>query len=478
LTLQYEEITEMLTHRITIASTCMLAFTLLLATPGFGQSIEKEIEQVEAEIEAAQGRDVHLIAPSRFEAAEKNLAEAQQQFAKGDKIDKIQRSLDKARGELAQALNFEEVGKIVLRDALTARSAALVSNAPEFAGSEWIEAEKAMRSVGNRIEKGEGEKARKDADRAAELYRAAELQAIRLDVLGRVKQQRDVAVGVKADRWAPVTLARANGYLDEAENVLATDRYRQGDARNLAETAGHTYEHATWIAKAVARADKDRNEIETMILEHENQLVPVTEALGIEPQFHQGFAAVSEHMLAAVRSLQTDRADLQAKVDELQAEAAELAQYKAETEPYQQAQKKVAKIRQLYSADEAEVVLTEEMLVIHLFGMSFPSGSDQIQPEDFALLTKVQRTLREFPDTSAVIEGHTDSQGDRSFNQSLSQRRADAVRQYLLANMSRAPESLVAMGYGPSHPVAENNTAEGRAKNRRIDVVLPLKTAM
>ena len=52
------------------------------------------------------------------------------------------------------------------------------------------------------------------------------------------------------------------------------------------------------------------------------------------------------------------------------------------------------------------------------------------------------------------------------------------VNQYLLANMSRAEESLRAVGYGPSRPVAENNTADGRAKNRRIYVVLALETSM
>ena len=108
--------------------------------------------------------------------------------------------------------------------------------------------------------------------------------------------------------------------------------------------------------------------------------------------------------------------------------------------------------------------------------MSFASGSSQIQPEDFDTLTKVKRTLRVFPENAAVIEGHTDSTGNSDFNFDLSQRRADAVRSYLLSNMSRDESAITAVGYGPSRPVADNNSEEGRAKNWRIDVVIYLDT--
>ena len=74
-----------------------------------------------------------------------------------------------------------------------------------------------------------------------------------------------------------------------------------------------------------------------------------------------------------------------------------------------------------------------------------------------------------------MIEGHTDSFGGDKANLDLSQRRADAVMQYLLANMDIERSRIFSMGYGESKPIANNETKEGRAQNRRIDLKLRIK---
>jgi len=70
-----------------------------------------------------------------------------------------------------------------------------------------------------------------------------------------------------------------------------------------------------------------------------------------------------------------------------------------------------------------------------------------------------------------VIEGHTDSVGSEAYNLDLSQRRADAVRDFLLQNGVKATQ-LTTHGYGKASPVASNNTAEGRQQNRRVELVI------
>ena len=72
------------------------------------------------------------------------------------------------------------------------------------------------------------------------------------------------------------------------------------------------------------------------------------------------------------------------------------------------------------------------------------------------------------------MEGHTDSQGNDEFNRALSLRRAISVREYTLANMAMSADRIRSIGYGESRPIATNGTADGRAQNRRIDVVLEL----
>jgi outer membrane protein OmpA-like peptidoglycan-associated protein len=140
----------------------------------------------------------------------------------------------------------------------------------------------------------------------------------------------------------------------------------------------------------------------------------------------------------------------------------------------EQMEQRFREAQALFSPEEGEVLTSGDKLVVRLHGFTFPVGSAEIRPEDYSLLTKVQRVLREFPDTPVMIEGHTDSQGNDDLNQSLSQRRAIAVREYLLANMALSADRITAVGFGESRPVASNQTAEGRAQNRRIDVVLSL----
>ena len=99
-------------------------------------------------------------------------------------------------------------------------------------------------------------------------------------------------------------------------------------------------------------------------------------------------------------------------------------------------------------------------------------GSSEIQPQNFALLTQIQRAMRIFPDAGVVVEGHTDAAGDDDLNQRLSQERADAVGQYILANMPNVAARITTEGYGESSPLASNDSPAGRAKNRRIEIRL------
>jgi outer membrane protein OmpA-like peptidoglycan-associated protein len=93
-------------------------------------------------------------------------------------------------------------------------------------------------------------------------------------------------------------------------------------------------------------------------------------------------------------------------------------------------------------------------------------------PSNYALLSKIQRAIRTFGQPDVIIEGHTDSTGSDDLNEYLSQQRAEAVREYLVANGTITYERISAIGYGSKQPLTSNKTAEGRAINRRIDVLI------
>jgi OOP family OmpA-OmpF porin len=87
-------------------------------------------------------------------------------------------------------------------------------------------------------------------------------------------------------------------------------------------------------------------------------------------------------------------------------------------------------------------------------------------------IKKVADFMKTYPNTTAVIEGHTDNVYTVEHNNRLSQERANSVRQYLINNFGIKASRLTAVGYGPSKPIASNNTEEGRQKNRRVQAVV------
>ena len=99
--------------------------------------------------------------------------------------------------------------------------------------------------------------------------------------------------------------------------------------------------------------------------------------------------------------------------------------------------------------------------------VEFRSGSAVLTSTGRATLADIHAVLKDNPSLNFEVQGHTDSTGTESANQALSQARADAIKTYL-AGLGIAPERMVSKGYGSTQPVADNNTALGRARNRRI----------
>jgi outer membrane protein OmpA-like peptidoglycan-associated protein len=105
-----------------------------------------------------------------------------------------------------------------------------------------------------------------------------------------------------------------------------------------------------------------------------------------------------------------------------------------------------------------------------LEGANFDFDKSFIRQPDFANLDQDVATLKGWGDVKVEVAGHTDSIGTDEYNMGLSLRRANAVRDYLISK-GVAAENLTAKGYGESQPVADNQTAEGRFKNRRVELI-------
>jgi outer membrane protein OmpA-like peptidoglycan-associated protein len=111
-----------------------------------------------------------------------------------------------------------------------------------------------------------------------------------------------------------------------------------------------------------------------------------------------------------------------------------------------------------------------ELGTVILHGILFDTGSDALRPESTPTLKEIGMLMEEHPELKLAIEGHTDDRGDEASNQTLSERRAEAVRAYLVEHHGLSGERLVARGHGEGQPIDTNETAQGRQSNRRVEL--------
>ena len=184
----------------------------------------------------------------------------------------------------------------------------------------------------------------------------------------------------------------------------------------------------------------------------------------------QASNARAEADAAAAAQAQAEAA--KAKAD---AEAAEArAQAQQAQQQAQSAQQEAAATREKLRAQLNSVLATTESargLIVNLGDVLFDTGRYTLKPDAQIALAKVSTILTIYPDLKVQVEGYTDSVGSDDYNQKLSENRANAVHDFLIKNGVPAA-NVTAVGYGKADPVASNDTADGRKKNRRVNLVV------
>jgi OOP family OmpA-OmpF porin len=107
---------------------------------------------------------------------------------------------------------------------------------------------------------------------------------------------------------------------------------------------------------------------------------------------------------------------------------------------------------------------------VTLHGPQFDFDKATLKPDGKRMVDEAVRLMVEQPSLQVTVEGHTDAVGSEGYNQRLSERRARAVRDYMVAE-GIAADRITTKGWGKSKPVATNDTAEGRAENRRVEII-------
>ncbi|MGB5219040.1 MAG: OmpA family protein [Smithella sp.] len=107
--------------------------------------------------------------------------------------------------------------------------------------------------------------------------------------------------------------------------------------------------------------------------------------------------------------------------------------------------------------------------------VEFDINKTTVKEKYYDDIKRVTDFMKENPDATAAIEGHTDNVGNDAFNKALSEKRANNVRQYMIDKFGIDGKRITATGFGEEVPIASNDTADGRQKNRRVEAVLETK---
>lgn len=191
------------------------------------------------------------------------------------------------------------------------------------------------------------------------------------------------------------------------------------------------------------------------------------ESLGSRAAAQESLITVLQVEVTALRK-QLWETELRAGVAEADRSAAEVVLSRKQAR-----EAAIEGVRESFGEDEAEILLTGAGdIVMRVFGLSFDVGSAELSAGQEPLLDRIAAAVDQFPGAIVRIEGNTDDTGSRQSNLRLSRRRAESVARLLEIKMGRQQNELATEGFGPDRPIGPNSTAEGRAKNRRIDVVI------
>ncbi len=265
-----------------------------------------------------------------------------------------------------------------------------------------------------------------------------------------------IANAAGADKYAPEIMKEA---MQDLQNATAIDQNKKGN-RSL---------EITFARQAVQRAE-DARLVTLRRQAAERQLNAENAKRDAQAQAQQSQLDAQAASLAAERAR---AAQAEADAERARAEAA-AAEAQARAAAANKSALDANAVREKLRAQLNSVLATSETargLIVNMSDVLFDTGKYTLKPNTQVSLAKVSGILQAYPGLKLQVEGYTDSVGGDDYNQKLSENRADAVRDFLVSQGVQ-PDNITSTGYGKAKPVADNNTAQGRAQNRRVQLVV------
>lgn len=403
------------------------------------------ITKAETALSSAHNDQVDVFAPESYKHAMKALSEAKEERADDSNNETILKAVQETEKLTSVANQKSMVTKATLPGVAKARQAAIDAQAAKFATKEFNNADEDLVDFAKDIEKGKIENAGEATRSLLAQYRSIQVQATRSMKLNPTEALLKKAIDEGAEDNAPISFKAANDAFNNAKIVIEKNPTNFTAINPASEESLFQAEKLLRVTREAKAAGGSQSE--PIILKGEAQKQIISKQ-------KQGLSnSKSETALAEAQTTLAEE-----KVQSLTG--------------VKNHQDKIATLSQKFNNDEADVYQQGNNVIIRLKGMQFPNNKAEIPTNGYATLKKVQEAILMFESPKVQIEGHTDATGNVATNMPLSQRRAESVKEYLSANLGSNTPDLEVTGYGSDKPLATNKTPEGRAQNRRIDVVI------
>jgi outer membrane protein OmpA-like peptidoglycan-associated protein len=294
--------------------------------------------------------------------------------------------------------------------------------------------------------------------------------------LRQAQKAYELAVNVGAEDYAPTQLLRARTALAQASGFTAGKKSKAAvdySRRSLALSAE---------ALQVTVRRKEAEAVEAEIARRTAEMEALTARAGEAEASAAAASAALVEANRAIEEVQRSRTEAEAAVLAAQGELARIegervalaASVLALEQQSAALEREKAELSTRLQGALSQVADTQQSargMIVSLPDILFDLNQATLKNEAMVVIAKLAGILLIMPELNLRVEGHTDSTGSADYNQGLSERRATTVRDFL-AQQGIDGQRMVAVGYGLTRPVADNSTREGRAKNRRVEIVI------
>ncbi|MCX6119186.1 MAG: OmpA family protein [Proteobacteria bacterium] len=432
----------------------VIATNSCTTTPKFNEFPEDanaavEISTFKRNLDEAVAIQADVLSPISFKEATLRYNAAEKEIKKSTSSKEALHEIALGQAYLDMAIRNTKFSYDSLTGVVNARAAAITAGAKTRNAKDLLKEDEKLKAVMVEVERGKTENAVSQREAFQLAYMGVELDSIKIQYLSGAESLLKTAKDEGAAKFAPKTLTEVERTLEQnyafitanrvdRENIRARSEATTNDARRLVDVT----------RKSKSNMNRTSEESTIAIESEENKVNSAKDELRIKEE--QSAQVANQNVL-----LQKEMTN---KNDQLQKD-------KDFNQAFENA-------RSHFTDREAVVYRQGNRLVVRLNSFGFPSNKSNIQQRDLALLSKVSTMVKGFPNSTVIVEGHTDSIGNKDSNQKLSTDRAETISQYLVSNQSVSSGDITPEGHGSEHPLASNKTETGRAQNRRIDIII------